>query len=236
MTRAAGWSQRRAFVGTTLAIATAFAVVLALTDRPRPSRPATAGRDRRAAFAVRDFVPPFQQWGTRAFTVPTLQSAYGRIDYLTLRAPGDDAKAEFLTRLAALLDAAAEVDLFLLAHTNEFAEWTATLDATRRARIRLVYDTGCFDLRQRDAWLALGAEAFVGHVGNSASSIFYVPFLRAWVRGAALADVVRESNEFTERLLHRVCAIASADPTPLVAATRAELAGLAQLTITGGMQ
>ena len=76
----------------------------------------------------------------------------------------------------------------------------------------------------------------MGHVGSSASSIFYVPFLRAWVRGEPLSAIVRDSNEFTERMLRRSCALAGADPAALVAATRAEFAGPPQLTITGGVQ
>lgn len=214
-----------ALLATVLLLAAAFAVPCLLLDPPRLARPQQDAERQRAAFAVRDLVPPFQQWGTRAFTVPLLESAYGHVEYLTLRDDGRDAKQRFQERLGATLDRGVSVDLFLLAHTNEFVVWTGELSAERRSKLRLVYDTGCFDLRQRESWLALGARAFVGHVGESASTLFYVPFVRGWVRGASLEALIEETNAQTQRLIGRWAFLHGVDAAPLVAATRAEATG-----------
>ncbi|MBK9388323.1 MAG: hypothetical protein IPN34_26175 [Planctomycetes bacterium] len=230
---APGCSRRTALGVTALLVMSFFALVAALSDAPRLSRPITAERAQRAAFAIRDRVYPFQQWGSRAFSLPLLESAYGRVEYLTLRADGSDGAARYRAQLGALLESGVQVDLFLLAHSNPFVAWTRELDAAQRERIRLVYNTGCFDLRQRDEWLALGADAYVGHVGNSASSLFYVFFLRAWIRGDPLAEILEDSNALTARFLHRLCAVLGARAEPLVEATRAELGGAERLAITG---
>jgi hypothetical protein len=230
---ALGCSRRTALGVTALLVVSCFALVGALSDAPRLARPITAERAQRAAFAIRDRVYPFQQWGSRAFSLPLLESAYGRVEYLTLRGDGSDGAARYRAQLGALLESGVEVDLFLLAHTNPFVAWTRELAPAQRERIRLVYNTGCYDLHQRDEWLALGADAYVGHVGNSASSLFYVYFLRAWIRGEPLAEIVAGSNALTARFLRRLCALLGAHAEPLVEATRAELGGADRLAITG---
>jgi hypothetical protein len=224
-------SARAALLTTLLLVVAAFAAPFLLLDPPRLARPARDEAASRAAFAVRDLVPPLQQWGTRSFTLPLLESAYAHVEYLTLRDDGRVAKQLYQERLGALLDRGLPVDLFLLAHTNEFVTWTSELAPERRALLRLVYDTGCFDFRQRESWLALGARAFVGHVGESASTLFYVPFLRGWVRDASLGTLVDETNRRAALLIQRWALLHGVEAAPILEATRAELAGDASLRV-----
>jgi hypothetical protein len=156
--------------------------------------------------AIRDDVPPFQKWGSRTFTWGYLDRYYDSAAYLTQDGPGDR-RHEFLARLDAALEGHKQVDLFLLAHRNEFISWVATLPAGRRSRLRLVYNTGCRDLGQGPRWLGLGARAYVGHPGLSASPVFYVFFLRRWARGYVLRDAVAEANGLMRAELARAGAL-----------------------------
>jgi hypothetical protein len=179
---------------TTAALAIgAVSAVLALTESPALSTAVPPGRPERAAIAVRDNVTPFQKWGTREFTLPYLERYYDRAWYFT-QSRSEDCRSEFSSALTEALQRYPAVDLFLLAHSNHYLRWVADLPPEKRARLRLVYNTGCFDLSQGRDWIGLGAKAYVGHVGESASPVFYVYFLRRWTRGTSLQEAVGESN------------------------------------------
>lgn len=224
-------SRWRAAVATALVLAVAALTVVLATDRPLFDAPSRTGVADRAAFAVRDRVPAFQQWGSRAFTVPSLQAAYGEVEYLTIRGANEDHREDFVQRLQRLLESHASVDLFVLAHSNHVIDWVAPLDAALRRRLRLVYNTGCFDARQRERWLELGARSYVGHVGLSESPIFYVFFLRRWLRGQPLADAVAEGNRRTGRALGLVSPGLLFNRRATAASTFAEITGDAGLRI-----
>jgi len=229
---AKGLSRRAALMVTVLLLLACGGVVVWLAERPLLTRPVSAGSERRAAFAIRDCVLPFQQWGTRSFTLPTLQSAYDHVDYMTMHDWRADVSEEFATRLGRLLENHDAVDLFLLAHTNPFVQWVAKVPADLRKKLRLVYNTGCFDLQQKEEWMQLGAHAYVGHVGSSESPVFYVYFLRRWLRGGPLRDVVAESNALTATFLGDAGfegLLSNGHAT--VASTHAELTGDETLTI-----
>src|SRR5688572_25427500 len=115
-----GLSRRAAGLVTAMLLVLCSAAIVILTERPLLARPVQAGSVRRAAFAIRDHVIPFQQWGTRSFTLPSLQAAYGTVDYVTLRSWGEDRSDEVARRIERLLEAHDVVDLFLLAHSNPF--------------------------------------------------------------------------------------------------------------------
>jgi hypothetical protein len=181
----------------------AYVVVVALTERVFFDTTVPVGKERRAALAIRDNVPPFQKWGSKNFTWPYLERYYDGAWYFT-QSDSDSCKQAFLSSLNSALERYAEVDLFLLAHDNYFVHWVAELPATRRARIRLVYNTGCRDLKQGPLWLSLGAKAYIGHPGVSASPVFYFYFLRRWTRGATLQDAMAESNGLMRSTLARV--------------------------------
>ena len=53
------------------------------------------------------------------------------------------------------------VDVFVLAHSNALYEQFAGLPPDLRQKLGLVYDTGCADAYQADAWLELGAQVHV---------------------------------------------------------------------------
>ena len=86
------------------------------------------------------------------------------------------------------------MDLYLLAHHNHYVNWVAQVPAAARSHLRLVYNTGCRDVRQGPRWLNLGARAYVGHPGESASPVFYFFFLRRWTRGYSLGEAVERSQ------------------------------------------
>lgn len=95
---------------------------------------------------------------------------------------------------------------FLLAHSNKTVDWVARLPAERRRRLRLVYNTGCHDLPQGPRWLSLGAKTYIGHPGKSASSVFYVFFLRRWTRGYTAQEALEASNDLMRSAFKRAAA------------------------------
>jgi hypothetical protein len=181
--------------------------VLTLTDRALIEGGVPPGRERRAALAVRDNVTPFQKWGSRTFTWGYLERSYDAAWYFT-QTDADDCRRPFQAALARALERYAAVDLYLLAHSNVFIRWVAVFPAEGRRRLRLVYNTGCGDLDQGPLWLHLGAKAYVGHPGASASPIFYTYFLRRWARGWTLREAIDESNRRMHTTLRRTAALA----------------------------
>lgn len=108
-----------------------------------------------------------------------------------------DRKAELVRALRSALKRYEAVDLFLLAHGNRYVDAVREVEPELRARLRLVYNTGCDDASQGEEWLALGAQAYVAHPGDNLAPIFYWYFLPRWARGGRLSDVVAEANELT---------------------------------------
>jgi len=149
---------------------------------------------RRAAVALRDDVIPFQKWGTKVFTLPYLEQYYEYTVYFT-QSPDNATQQAFIATLTQALAQYDSVDLFFLAHSNHYIDWVATIDPALRAKIRLVYNTGCYDAAQAQAWLQLGAQTAVAHPGLSDSPVFYFFFLRRWTLGEPLDRVVAASNE-----------------------------------------
>ncbi len=156
------------------------------------------GREHRAALAIRDNVTPFQKWGTKLFTWGYLKRYYGAAWYFTQAKKGD-LEDEFVACLDEALDRYPAVDLYLLAHTNEYVDWVAQLPVERRQRIRFVYNTGCHNLPQGPRWLELGADAYIGHPGVSSSSVFYCFLLRRWTRGGTLDDAITAGNAVADK-------------------------------------
>jgi hypothetical protein len=186
--------RRLALVATPLLAALALALVMAAGDRPLARRREPGRARTRAAIALRDHVIPFQKWGTRLFTLPLLEEAYNDVVYLTQERPGDK-RAELVAALERALADHDDVDLFLLAHGNRFVDWVAAIDPALRARLRLVYNTGCGGAGQADDWLAAGADVYVGHAApQSMSPAFYFYFLRRWARGWTLDEAVGAAN------------------------------------------
>ncbi len=156
------------------------------------------GKEFRAALAIRDNVTPFQKWGTEVFTRRYLTRYYGGAWYFTQSKKGDLEK-EFMACLDTALQKYPQVDLLLLAHTNEYIKWAEQIPEDRRRHLRLVYNTGCHNLPQGEQWLKLGAKAYIGHPGVSSSSVFYYFFLRLWTRGEDLKSAMEASNRLMEK-------------------------------------
>ncbi len=181
-----------------------FGLLIAVSDRPFLGW-VRQGRDRRAVVAIRDDVNPFQKWGTWIFTWPHLKRCYGKAYYFTQASAGDK-KAEFQSALKNALENHESVDIFLLAHENKYYLWVEEIEETLRARIRLVYNTGCYNLAQGEKWLELGAAAYIGHPGDSASQVFYFYFLRRWTRGYRAEKALEAANGLMSRWLFRAAA------------------------------
>ena len=189
------WSRRTAaLLATVVLIAATFALVAWLAERPFWRLGAPAGAERRAALAIRDDVPAFQKWGTKIFTRPYLGRYYGRSCYFTQGSARDEKEA-FQDCLQRLLERYEAVDIFLLAHTNDYVAWVGELDRPLTARLRLVYNTGCTDASQSGTWLSLGARTYIGHPGKSESPPFYLYFLRRWTVGWPAGKATEYANE-----------------------------------------
>jgi hypothetical protein len=151
------------------------------------------GGGRPAALVFRDRVPAYQELVSSTLSRSLFEDRYEHFEYITQKDLGHP--QELLSRLEPLLQGYQQVDLFLLAHSNGFAYDVATLDPRLTRHLRLVYDTGCGDARQGPTWLALGADAYVGHAAPlSLSPLFYLYFARQWAGGATVAEAAREAN------------------------------------------
>lgn len=212
----------------------AFGVMFS-TLPPRFDRPAPrAAARRRAAIALRDHVSPFQKYGTKLFMAPTLSHRYDKVYYLTESSPRT-LRASLLPTLEEALSRYEDVDLFLAAHGNGIVSWLKVLPEAKRRRLRLVYNTGCANAYQADAWAEIGARAYVGHPGTiSASPIFLVFFMREWVAGAPLDEAVTESNQRAARVLSAIELLApqGLSAGSLAEQTHALRTGDAQLSLT----
>ncbi len=172
-------------------------IVLLTGDRLFPLSQMAPGREYRAALAIRDNVIPFFKWGTLLFTRRYLQKYYDESWYFT-QAARDDGKEAFIAVLEEALETHPVVDLFLLAHSNNYIKWVQPLPEDLRRRIRFVYNTGCRNKGQSDAWLALGADTYIGHPGESQSPFFYFFLLRHWTRGESLGKALEIGNRGME--------------------------------------
>ncbi len=155
---------------------------------------------RTAAIAIRDDVPAYQKAASEWFTVPYIKDSYDRSWYLT-EGNGAPMHDEALQALEEATASCEWVDLFLLTNGKRYVDWVAELDAPKRARIRLVYNTGAGGASEADEWMALGVRAYVGHADVNVAPVFYVFFLPAWTRGVPLSDAVDAANAETHSLL-----------------------------------
>jgi len=188
----------------TLLFLSCFALLSHMTDVPSISLSGRPNRERRAVVAIRDPEKPFMQWGTRLFTWPYLSRHYGRA-WLFTQASKEDQKEAIVAAMNEALRSCDSLDLFLLAHSNSFHEWVGILDEElRRKKLRMVYNTGCYNARQGETWLELGAKTYIGHPGNSVSPPFYVFYTRRWVKGSTVRDAFDEGNALAKRLFDRL--------------------------------
>ena len=173
----------------------AVVVLMSVLDHPLGCIAATNEQSTRAALAIRDHVPAYQKYGTRLFTEKTLHDAYDEAVYLVESEYGHE-HAELAPELTRLLERHASVDLFLLAHGNNYSDQLELVPSHLRHKLRLVYNTGCAGAGHADRWLQAGATTYLGHEADrSISPLFYLYFLRRWARGESLEAAVRSANE-----------------------------------------
>jgi hypothetical protein len=190
------------------------------------------GREQRAALAIRDNVIPFYKWGTLLFTRQYLNRYYAESWYFTQNEKGA-CKDEFIAALSKALDKYPAVDLYLLAHSNKYIEWVESLSEAQRQHIRFVYNTGCHNQSQGETWLALGADAYIGHPGESDSPFFYYHLLRHWTRGETLAESLELGNRRMAAKFNQIAffGIGHFNPKTTIEDSTATCLGNAQLRI-----
>lgn len=206
-----------------------FAVVLVVFLAEKPVLLFSAKvKSKGAAIAIRDNVRPFEKFGSRLFTWSNLHNVYEHVIYLTEYSKGEK-HLEFVRGLDALLNKHDHVDIFLLAHANEYFRWVMEIDSVKRKKIRLVYNTGCSGNTQKDIWLELGARTYVAHKSSeSISPVFYFYFLRRWCAGQLVTNAVQDANKCMEVHLNRLHV--PVDPT-ILSESRAETYGKFNYTV-----
>lgn len=104
-------------------------------------------------------------------------------------------QAEFTQKLKRSADRFANVDVFVMAHTNLFdgrklagapaVEIKESLTEEERGHLRFIYSMGCNDGNEGSAlsMRAIGFKSFVGHKGISANYLVTKAFLERWLFG-----------------------------------------------------
>ncbi len=168
-------------------------LVISLSDPPIKNNKKIKNKDI-AALAIKDSVIPFMKFGSKLFTIPYLEKHYDEYHYFSQNSKNDQ-KEEIINCLERLLNRYEHVDIFILAHTNNYRYYVADIDSSLRSKIRLVYNTGCKNASQSEFWLDLGVESYIGHVNSESwSPFFYFYFFRRWINGTTLKDAVNEAN------------------------------------------
>jgi hypothetical protein len=189
---------------TLLLVAVSWTFVFMISEPPLLLRPpALDGRESRAAVSIRDHEMPLLKWVTRMFVLQHTARHYNEVWYFTEFAGREgDRKAEFQQAVEEALENYEHVDIFILAHSNHYYERVRAIEKDTD-RLRLVYNTGCYDISQSNIWQELGADTYVGHPGDSDSHLFYFYFMRRWVRGYEIEEAVAEANTETKHLIYR---------------------------------
>jgi hypothetical protein len=163
-----------------------------VADFPLKGRACMAGD--RACIAVRDHVSPFEKWGSLMFSFSNLNACYGKVVYLTQNSRGDKRKV-FHDSLEKLLRDFKQVDVYILAHGNNYFSWVPEQDSSGRKGLHVIYNTGCGNYYQQKEWRSTGARIYVSHRGNqSLSPVFYFYYLRRLECFSDIKKTVGESN------------------------------------------
>lgn len=199
--------RRLALFGTLAVALISVLVVVVGGDQPRWRTEGVGDSTTRGAVAYRDQENAFFQWGTELYMVPLLEGAYAEVAYVTQRGPED--LRRLTQAIEAMLGRHTVVDLFLAVHGARTLPYLmADIDPALRARLRLVYSTGCGDGHIGHWWLEMGADTFVGHHGQfSVSPVFLVYFLRRWSEGLSVAEATQVANGQTANRLGLVDAL-----------------------------
>lgn len=193
-----------------------------------------ANKQQRAAFAVRDNVVAFQKWGTKLYTLPYLEKYYQDVFYVT-QFSQENNEEQFIDNLTRALTNYEQVDIFILAHGNRMVNWVAKIPAPLRARIRMVYNTGCTNSCQYDQWLSLGAKTYVGHPGAfGQGALFYFFFLRRWTNDTPANLAITDCNQLIHSVINKEIYIPGVDidPDTIYQMSEAQCYGNCQLKLS----
>lgn len=197
-------SAARAWAATLLLPVLMFAGFAWLVDGPRPAR-AAGHRERRAALAIRDVVDPVEIAATWAFVGPRLARAYGEVRSVTEREDdGGEGRRRFVADFRALAAAYPEVDVYCLAHGNDYVDLLRDVPRELTARVRVVYNSGCNCGAQANDWLTLGADSYVAHPGIASHAPFFFYFARRWWAGATLAEAAAAAQTQADAFFARL--------------------------------
>jgi hypothetical protein len=197
----------RARLVVTLLPLSMLVAIAAFADRPMPYSEESGGQ-RRAALAIRDPVDPVETLATWAFVRPRLEAAYADVRTVTETHRGDPKSREaFVAGFADLAKRFSEIDVWCLAHTNDYVDWLAVLPRGETTKIRLVYNSGCECGEQAPRWLDLGATTYVGHPGTAPHAPFCALFLRRWLSGLSVRDAVDSANAQARTYLEPFAAV-----------------------------
>lgn len=214
-----------------------YLLIVKSTDRwfCRPHSP--PGKNNRAAIAIRDNVNSFQKWGSKNFTAGYLEHYYHRYWYFT-ESSNNNCKKQFQQSLRYALSRYPQVDLYLLAHQNNYIYWIESLPPHLLTNLHLVYNTGCGDIYQGKHWLNLGADAYIGHYDQSSSPVFYFYFLRRWSCGYSAGQALAESNQLMKTFLKqiKILSFSQLDAEKIFLQSQAEILGNPDITIGGRNQ
>lgn len=154
-----------------------------------------------AVIAIRDKVPLFQRKLTRFFTLPKLKRKYNDVVYLEA-ADNRQLRSDFRSAVTGFALRVDSIDIFLLAHSNQYVECLTDIPEPIAKKIRLVYNSGCANADQRGQWKSHHVKYYLAHSGkNSLSPVFYFYFLRHWVNGTDLQEAVVRANRSARRVL-----------------------------------
>lgn len=156
-----------------------------------------------AAFAIVHNPPAPIQWGSRSFITPLLETYEEHEIFEPQKrrsGPPEIDVAAIRQRLRQALAQRAAVDLFILAHGNDYYRLLDAIEPALRQRLRLVYNSGCDDARDAREWQRRGVRAYIGHPDYSLSPIFLNRFRTLWWSGETASAAVAQANAH----LHRV--------------------------------
>lgn len=154
-----------------------------------------------AAIAVRDHVAAYQKTATKLFTKLYLKRLYDDLIYIEEKKTGEQ-QQKFITGLLRLLTNYDSVDVYLLAHGNNMIVWLNGIDKKLTRKIRLVYNCGCGNAQQYEAWANLGVKYYLAHKGEkSLSPIFFYFFIRKRAKRRSFDKSIAAANKHTSFLL-----------------------------------
>ena len=106
-------------------------------------------------------------------------------------------RSQFSDKVISMLEQNDALDIYILGHTNYADHFLLSqIPEKLRRKIRLVYNTGCSDGREKNikSWIEQKVSAVVAHSEYTWSPLFMYRFLINWNLGYSIADSVSNTN------------------------------------------